>query len=105
MIRVKRNGEHQQSSQIPVFEVLDIPIKEAQYGDKVLSVDEKMEEIWDDVLFLDHFAECSVLSLSLSLTFSFLCVLRGVSLFFCGCGGPGRKGTCLFSRLSVLALF
>ncbi len=59
MIRVKRDGEEG---------ILDIPIKEAKYGDKVLAVNEKMEEIWDDVLFLDHFTECSVLSLSLSLS-------------------------------------
>ncbi len=51
MIRVKREGDEG---------ILDIPIKEAKYGDKVLAVNEKMEEIWDDILFLDHFTECSV---------------------------------------------
>ncbi len=46
-ITVKREGKR----------VMDIPMREAMYGDKVLSVsDENMEEIWDEILFFDHFA-------------------------------------------------
>ncbi len=48
LITVKREGG----------EVLDIPIKEAKYSDKIMAFNDNMELIWDDPLFLYHFENC-----------------------------------------------
>ncbi len=47
IISVKRDGQ-----------IMDISIRNARYTDKILSVNDEMETIWDDILILDHFTTC-----------------------------------------------